>query len=171
MYQLMPDHTVPVNSSFISHAVEYLRRTNATHDYGALAQIVQERTQTLKLLPSSTAAVVHLRLGDVADKHNVSYLWAHGNPVQNISAMQGAYGRVTYFEQYVKPKAFYVKVIEALPEHVKKVIIVGFTNHRHNGTSSPRELYGFIKSTDPRLVYICVCCGLVCKISKIVRTE
>jgi hypothetical protein len=151
--------------------VEYLRRTNATHDYGALAQIVQERTQTLKLLPSSTAAVVHLRLGDVADKHNVSYLWAHGNPVQNISAMQGAYGRVTYFEQYVKPKAFYVKVIEALPEHVKKVIIVGFTNHRHNGTSSPRELYGFIKSTDPRLVYICVCCGLVCKISKIVRTE
>lgn len=123
--------------------MEYLRRTNATHDYAALAQIVQERTQTLKWLPSSTAAVVHLRLGDVADKHNASYLWAHGNPVQKISAVQGAYGRVTYFEQYVKPKAFYLKVIEALPEHVNQVIVVGFAKHRHNGTSCPRELCGF----------------------------
>lgn len=110
-----------------SMATEYLNLTEEISNYDKLCEIVRERgNQANSVLPGSQAAVVHLRLGDTADKDNCESLWENGSKWKQWD------GR-----PYVKPRGYYENIISKLPASIKEVVLVGSDVHQKKSELGP----------------------------------
>ena len=120
-----------------SIAAEYLRRTKLENDFGTLAAIVRERLRDRRFSvrsPPPDTAIVHLRLGDTADLHEPSELWEKGSPIKRMTNNASGVILEDYDEQFVKPRSYYVAVIDAMPLSVHRIIVVSFALHHHHLT-------------------------------------
>ena len=131
-----------------SIASEYLKKTNKSNDINVLYDIVKKRSNLINL-PNNNELIIHIRIGDVIDKRNISV----------DEFLYNYYYDTNYFFyklNYVKPYSFYKKIIDKLPKNINKVIFVGGYHYKQDRTKSKEYIsklqkffnsYGFDTST------------------------
>jgi hypothetical protein len=111
-----------------SIATEYLKRTTDSKRFDILCSIARSRGRKAKDLPGPHDVVVHLRLGDVADRsrQTAASLWQRGS------------GSPGY---YIKGAAYYDKIAMDLHKNVSKVFLVGWNHHGSYGNHETSNRY------------------------------
>ena len=108
-----------------SIATEYMLKTTKSRDFNTLLDIINKRQP--KFYPDDTL-VIHLRIGNVIDRTNVSF--------DDILTDYTLYknGR-----QYVKPIKYYTNLIDTIHNYkIKKILLVGGYHSKGNRNKSLR---------------------------------
>ena len=106
-----------------SIATEYMLKTTKSRDFNTLLDIINKRQP--KFYPDDTL-VIHLRIGNVIDRTNVSF--------DDILTDYTLYknGR-----QYVKPIKYYTNLIDTIHNYkIKKILLVGGFHRKGNHDKS-----------------------------------
>lgn len=111
-----------------SIATEYLQRTTDSKRFDLLCSIAQIRGRQTSDLPGPQDVVIHLRLGDVADRSRLDAesLWQRGS---------GAPGH------YVKSMSYYEQLANGLPQNTSNVYLVGWNHHGVGGSHETSNRY------------------------------
>lgn len=111
-----------------SIATEYLKRTTDSKRFDILCSIARNRGRQAKDLPGPFDVVVHLRLGDVADRsrQTAASLWQRGS------------GSPGY---YVKGAEYYEKITKGLPKNATNIYLVGWNHHGSSGNHVTSNRY------------------------------
>ena len=111
-----------------SIATEYLKRTTDSKRFDILCSIARNRDRQTKDLPGPFDVVVHLRLGDVADRsrQTAASLWQRGS------------GSPGY---YVKGAEYYEKNAKGLPRNATNIYLVGWNHHGSSGNHVTSNRY------------------------------
>jgi hypothetical protein len=111
-----------------SIATEYMSKTSKEEELDILSEIIRKKSSQ-KLLPNRDELIIHLRIGDVIDKVNISvddfvkdYQQKRGKGVPNI--------------QYVKPYIYYDNIIKKLPKNINNVVLIGGYHRTGNHSKS-----------------------------------
>jgi hypothetical protein len=107
--------------SFFPNSIgsDYLRRTVFFNDFNQLSKIVVERSNVTHEVPLNNSLVIHLRLGDVAEKYEDSYWEAVSLPGKT----------------YMKNRAYFESVILELPRDIRNVELVSGSIRHGNPTT------------------------------------